>query len=221
MKQIMLMVALTGAIIPGLAQKATHTTTGGEWIFSFADAKINGTTANDIIRFSPVFNIQVQVHRDFSDHAGLMTGFNIRNVGFIYDDPFNPGTRYKTRNYTLGVPIGLKFGKMDGKYIFGGYEIELPFAYKEKKFVNDEKVSKFDEWFSSRTETFYHTLFVGVNMVEGTQIKFKYYLTNWFNKSYMDAQGTKPYANFDANVFYISLSFQILRGTDFYYKRGQ
>lgn len=66
--------------------------------------------------------------------------------------------------------------------------------------------------------TFYHTLFIGVGLVEGTQLKFKYYLTNWFNKNYTDATGAQPYANFDANVFYLSLSFQILRGRHFYYK---
>ncbi len=31
----------------------------------------------------------------------------------------------------------------------------------------------------------------------------------------------KPYADFDANVFYVSLSFQILKGTSFYYIRDK
>lgn len=200
------------------AQKKTYSTTGGELIFSFANPTINGQTASNTVRFSPFFNIQTMVHHDLSDHFGIITGFSIRNVGFIYDDPAAPGTYYKSRNYTVGLPIGLKAGNFDGRFIYAGYEIEFPFNYKQKKFVNDEKVEKFDEWFSRRVPTFYHTLFVGVGLVEGTQLKFKYYLTNWFNKSYTDGTGAQPYANFDANVFYISLSFQILKGSRFYYK---
>src|SRR5262245_33016278 len=96
----------------GFAQKSTYTTTGGEWIFSFADAKIGGVSAANTIRFSPFFNLQTQVHRDFQDNFGIITGLNIRNVGFIWDDP-DPSlnTYYKSRNYTLGIPIGLKFGR--------------------------------------------------------------------------------------------------------------
>ncbi len=202
-------------------QKKTYTTTGGEIIFSFADIKLNGLDVSNTIRFSPFFNIQTQVHRDLTDKFGLLTGFNLRNVGFIYDDPYVKGTYYKVRNYTIGIPLGIKFGNMDGKYIFAGYELEMPFNYKEKTFVYDEK-SKFDEWFSNRTPTFYSSLFLGVNLVEGAQIKFKYYLTNWFNKDFttLDSTGatTQPYKDFNVNVFYVALSFQFLKGTSFYYK---
>lgn len=200
-----------------VAQKQTYTTTGGELIFSFANPTINGVSAPNTVRFSPFFNIQTIVHHDLSEHFGILTGFSIRNVGFIFDDPANPGTYYKTRNYTVGLPLGIKFGNLEGRFLFAGYEIEFPFAYKQKKFVNDEKVETEDDWFSRRTPSIYHTLFLGVGLVEGTQLKFKYYLTNWFNKGYTAADNTQPYANFDANVFYLSLSFQILRGRHFYY----
>ncbi len=204
-----------------VGQKKTYTTTGGELIFSFANPTINGVSASNTVRFSPFFNIQSIVHRDISDHFGIITGFSIRNIGFIFDDPSAPGTYYKTRNYTFGLPIGVKFGNFEGRFIAMGYEIEFPFSYKQKTFVNDEKTDKFDEWFSRRVPIFYHTVFVGVGLVEGSQLKFKYYLTNWFNKSYTDGTGAQPYANFDANVFYLSLSFQILRGRKFYYKDSE
>ena len=205
-----------------LAQKSVYTTTGGEWMFSSANVTVSGANATSIIRFSPVFNFQTQVHRDFSDKAGLMTGLALRNVGFIYDDPFLANTRYKVRSYNIGIPIALKFGKMDGKYFFVGYELEIPINYKQKTFVSDDKTGKFNEWFSARTPTIYNTLFVGVQMPQGVQLKFKYYATNFFNQSYTTANSSgalvSPYANITANVFYISLSFQILKGTDFYYK---
>ncbi len=216
MKRILFVVMLL-AVSPLFAQKKTYSTTGGELIFSFASGSINGESISNTVRFSPFFNLQTMVHRDLTDKFGILTGFSIRNVGFIFDHPDSGNIYYKTRNYTVGLPLGLKFGRSDGRFIYGGYEIEFPFAYKEKKFINDEK-QKFDEWFSSRTPAVYHTLFVGIGLVEGTQLKFKYYLTNWFNKGYTDASGQQPYANIEANVFYFSLSFQILRGTKFYYK---
>jgi hypothetical protein len=223
MKRSLLALAILFAPFIMSAQKNNYTTTGGELIFSFADVKIGGADANKVLRFSPFFNIQTQYHHDINDKFGWMTGFTLHNVGFIFDDPFSTDTRYKVRTYSIGIPLGIKFGRMDGKYFFTGYEIELPFNYKQKTFVNDDKTDKYSEWFSGRTPTLYHTVFIGMNLVQGTQIKFKYYLNNFFNKDYtaVDASGVtyKPYATTEVNMFYIALSFQILKGTDFYYER--
>jgi hypothetical protein len=202
-------------------QKKSYTTTGGELIFSWAEATQGGLDANVITRFSPVLNIQIQAHRDFSKQFGLFSGINIRNVGYIWDDPTAVNTRYKARSYTLGIPLALKLGKMEGFYLFGGYEIEFPFNFKEKKFVNEDKVEKNTSWFSSKTPTLYQSFLAGIQTPYGTQIKFKYYITNFFNKDYtaQDSNGNsfKPYESIDANVFYVSLSFQFLKGRKSYY----
>ena len=223
-KYIVIVCIIAGLVQSSVAQKTVYTTTGGEWIFSSANVTINGANATSIIRFSPVFNFQTQVHRDFNDKMGLMTGIGLRNVGFIYDDPFNPGTRYKARNYNIGLPIALKFGKMNGMYFFVGYELELPINYKQKTFVNDNK-TKFNEWFSNRVPTIYNTLIAGVQLPEGMQLKFKYYATNFYNKDYTAVDGSgnlyKPYAGYEVNVFYISLSFQILKGSSFVYNHKE
>jgi hypothetical protein len=222
MKKIQLLIVLGFVSFASLAQKRTYTTTGGEWIFSWASAKWNGADVNSITRFSPVVNLQTHVHMDQSDHHGFFTGLSLRNVGFIYDDPAVPKQRWKARAYTIGIPVGIKFGNMNGAYVFGGYEIEFPINFKYKRFLNDDKQENNNYWFSSRTPSFYNTLFFGIQTRIGTQIKFKYYLTNFFNKNYSENDGTGtlvyPYQNFDANVFYVSLSFPILKGMTFYYK---
>lgn len=217
MKRIVIFLALGLGCTSLFAQKKTYTTTGGEIIFSFANLNINGVDAPSTVRFSPVFNIQTQVHHDITDKFGFLTGFNIRNVGFIYDDPVNKANCYKVRNYTVGLPFGIKVGDMDGRFFFGGYELELPFAFKHKTFINDEKTDVFVEWFSPRVPTFYHSVFLGFGVAEGVQLKFKYYLNNWYNRGFTDATGAQPYANFNANVFYFALTFQIFRGTRFDY----
>jgi hypothetical protein len=204
------------------ASKKVYTTTSGELMFSFANINYLGSEEPSVIRFSPVFNIQNWVNIDQSENFGIFTGFSVRNVGFIYDVPDQPGVRMKHRTYNLGIPIGFKLGNLSDKFIFAGYELEIPFNYKEKTFVNEEKTAKKDIWFSNRVNTFNHTLMAGVQLPYGATLKFKYYLTNFFNKDYEESDGQggtiKPYANSDYNIFYFSLSFGLLKNSDFYYE---
>ncbi len=220
MKKITLLLLFAVISTVLFAQKRAYTTTGGEWIFSWANANWNGADVNSITRFSAFLNLQSQLHFDQSEKHGFMTGLSLRNVGFIYDDPAVPKQRWKARAYTIGIPIGIKVGNMNGGFVFGGYEIEFPINFKYKQFLNDDKIDKNNYWFSSRTPALYNTLFFGFQTKYGTQIKFKYYLTNFFNKSYAENDGTGkliyPYQNFDANVFYVSISFQILKGLKLY-----
>ncbi len=200
--------------------KKFYSTSGGEVIFSWADVTKNGLDADVITRFTLVVNLQYQFHRDLSEHFGLFSGINIRNVGFIYDDPVEVNTRYKERSYTFGIPAALKLGNMKGGFLFGGYEIEFPFNFKEKKFVNEDKVSKSSSWFSDKTPSIYQSFFGGFQTRFGTQIKFKYYFTDFLNKNYSANDGNGniiyPYKYINANVFYVSLSFQLLRGKYLY-----
>ena len=218
------LVVMSMAINPVWSQdtgelKTFYTTLGGEIIFSWADASVDGEKANTIIRFSPVFNLQSQLHWDKSEKLGFFSGLTIRNVGFIFDDPTQVNVRYKMRSYTLGIPFAVKFGNMYGTFFFGGYELEFPFNFKEKKFVNEDKEDKSSDWFSKRTPGIYHSVFAGVQAPYGIQLKFKYYMTNFVDKDYVANDGngnaTYPYQNFKANVFYISLSWQFLRNAEF------
>lgn len=201
-----------------------YTTTSGEFILSWANVKANGEEANSVTRFSPYFNLQNSLHIDKSDKLGFFTGLNIRNVGFIYDDPTEVNTRYKLRTYNLGVPFAIKFGDLAGSSFFAGYELELPINFKEKTFINEDKEDKSSDWFSKRTPSFYHSLFAGFQGPYGLQVKFKYYMTNFVDQGYAanDGNGNTiyPYENLDAKVFYVSLSYQLFRNASFYYSDG-
>ncbi len=71
---------------------------------------------------------------------GLFSGIGVRNVGYIYDDYTDPDTgdkeKKKFRNYNIGIPLGIKIGNLERLFVYGGYEIEFPLAYKEKTFQN-------------------------------------------------------------------------------------
>jgi cytochrome bd-type quinol oxidase subunit 2 len=111
---------------------------------------------------------------------------------------------------------------MTGTYVFAAYEFEFPIHYKRKTFVDEEKQdNKVTTWFSSQVPTVYQGVMVGVQVAQGAQLKFKYYLTDFYKKSYTDASSTQPWADFDASTMYVSLSMQILKGTDYVYKRGE
>jgi hypothetical protein len=194
--------------------RGVYTTSGGELIFSLANMNYNGADLDPVVRFSPVFNFQNLVHFDKGNGRGIFTGLSFRNVGFIYDNP-DDGARYKVRTYNLGVPIGFNFGNNEGFHVYGGYELEIPLNYKEKKFVDESKEDKFNTWFSKRTNLLNSSLFVGVQLREGANIKFKYYLTNFYDKDYTQSDGNKPYENFDVNVFYFSLTFDLFQNDQF------
>src|SRR6185369_2955572 len=225
MKKIILILIVLSSTYCGIAQsKKVYSVTSGEWIFSFANIKQGGIDASSIIRFSPVFNFQNIANYDMSDRFGLTAGLAVRNVGFIYDVP-NSNIKMKYRKYNIGIPIGFKIGNMDGKFLYGGYELEIPINFKSKTFTNEDKTDKSSVWFSSQVTTFNSALFVGIQMPMGGNLKFKYYLSNFFNKDYtaQDANGNpiKPYQDMNVNVFYFSLNFFILKNTHFYYQKGE
>jgi hypothetical protein len=203
-----------------LDKENVYTTTSGELIFSFANINNNGSEDGSNLRFSPFFNLQNWVNFDKSEHFGWFTGLSVRNVGFIYDVP-DSDVKMKYRTYNLGIPIGIKVGNLNKSFMFAGYELEFPINYKEKTFIDGDKDDKTSVWFSSRVNTLNHSIMAGVQLPYGATLKFKYYLTNFFNKDYKADDGNggtyKPYENSDVNVFYFSLSFGLLKNADFYY----
>ncbi len=215
---LLLIILFTSQI--SIAQTNFYVTTGGEMIFSFApDIDNNGTPGNSVMRWSPWFNLQSFGNIDFSKNVGGLIGMTIRNVGYIddYADPLNSEMKKKYRTYNFGIPVGLKIGLMNKFFVFGGYEIEFPFHYKEKTFINNDKVdNKISGWFSDRTECCFHTVFAGVQLPGGMSVKFKYYLTNFFNEDFSvirDGDVQFPYQGKKVNIMYVSLSFSLFRNT--------
>lgn len=219
-KLTLLCCLLTVVSLASIAQTSHYSSVSGEMIFSFAKIKKNGSDVNSNLRWSPVFNLQVLRNHDFTQHFGVFHGFALRNVGFIYDIPSSDSLK-KFRTYNIGIPVGFKLGNVanNGFFFYGGYEFELPFHYKEKTFVNDDKKDKISVWFANQTERWTQSVYAGFNFPGGLNIKFKYYLNGFFNKDYTetikDNTGAEvkyqPFKNFDANVFYIALDWNVFK----------
>lgn len=185
------------------------------------------------MRFAPWFNIQFYNNWD-GRNTGFFAGFTIRNIGFIYENDNNE--KWKSRTYNLGVPVGFKWGDMNGTFMYLGYELELPIHYKEKYFTGETKQEKFTVWFSDRVSTFTHAGFLGFNFKHGFNVKFKYYFTEFFNPDF-DNSDLKPsdirYAGngldpndpdyvapreyLTVNNFYVALTWNMFRKPYYYY----
>ena len=226
MKKLLLIALLFcfTAITTQAQNKQLYTTSSGEMIFSFANIDYNGVSGSNIVRWTPWFNVQFLGNYDINNNFGLLFGAAIRNVGFIYDnapnltnigsDEYdNAVIKYKFRNYDFGIPIGIKVGVLDKIFLFGGYEVEFPFWFKQKTFINDAKQdNKISTWFSSRTPAVYNTFFVGIQFPYGLSVKFKYYATGFFNEDFTEVQNgitVQPYKGLKADMWYFSLSFNL------------
>ena len=202
----------------------------GEMIFSFANIESpEGVNVDQNLRWSPVFNITWHYNYDVSNNFGLNVGLGIRNVGFIakgdvYGNDENID-RIKYRTYNAGIPIGIKIGDLNQKqpfFLFGGYEFELPFHYKEKQFDGNNKEDKSTGWFSNKTNDFQQSVFAGLQFPNGFSLKFKYYLTEFFDSDYSertDVEGqegvVRPFEDFNANVFYFSIEWYPFQSVDY------
>ena len=199
-----------------------YVTSGGELIFSLANIEQNGNSESSPLRFSPVINFQVMLNKDLSKNLGLFTGLALRNVGYIlrdYKDTSNLEYKKKFRSYNLGIPVGFKAGNLDKTFFYGGYEIEFALAYKEKTFEDGDKIDKITGWFSNRQELFQHGFFVGVQFPYATNLKFKYYLSEFHNRDYVNNAGIKPYGALKSNIYYFSLCFFLFRNLDLYVEK--
>ena len=222
-KLITIFIFCTVFAIAGFSQSRTYVTSGLEIIFS--EAKMSDASnpdANSTLRFAPIINPQSMINVDLSKSIGIFSGLAIRNVGYIYDkyqtvptDGTTDPIKKKFRTYNVGIPIGVKLGDLEGFFIYGGYEIEFPFVYKEKTFnTAGEKTNTDVFWFSNRTQNVQQSWLVGVQLPYGLNVKFKYYFTEFHNENFL-ANGVKPYAGLKSNIWYISLTGNLFKNMHF------
>lgn len=203
----------------GVGEK--YFTGGGEIMFSMADSYINGSFTENEVRFAPLISFNIYTHHDITNGFGFFHGVGLKNVGFIQDrDDISAGLNNAPaqtvhRTYNATIPLGLKVGDVDRFYFYAGYEFEYAFNYREKTLIGGEKEGDENWWFTERVNRHQHGFFVGIQFPWDMNIKFKYYVTDFFNSGFIDydAAGNafRPYENFDANIYSISLDFSMFK----------
>ncbi|TAG74653.1 MAG: hypothetical protein EAZ26_01905 [Runella slithyformis] len=191
---------------------------GGNGIMlSLAQLKtVTGNTPNAIPRFTMFFNVGTNANYDINRHFGLFSGLNLTNIGMITE--FDNNVKLKQRVYAVGIPVGIKVGDLENFYIYAGGEAAFAINYKEKRFENNEKVGKFNEWFSERSNAFMPSVFAGFQTKNGFGLKLQYYLNNFLNQSFTK-DGNKPYANIaESKLFFVSLGYSFKQKTSRTYR---
>lgn len=164
------------------------------------------------LRFTGFLHLGLNANYDFNDHVGLLTGFNIKNIGFTekFDNPDRTVIR---RVYTLGIPLALKIGNLghNKTFLLLGGGVDFPFHYKikslESRFNNNNK-TKDSEWFSNQTEQIMPYVFVGARFHPGVYLKLQYYPTNMMNTEYV-SNNVKPYQDYNVNLLTMTIGFDI------------
>jgi hypothetical protein len=201
---IMALCSISGS----LAQKR-YTSTSGEFIFSFADITDPGKNIEVLPRFTGFYHLNQQWSFDLNRWTGIYSGLSIRNIGYVFKED---EIKTKRRSYSLGVPLALKLGSMEKfLFLYAGTELELLFHYKEKVFDGNQK-TKSSEWLSNKTNLLVPSLFAGVQLPAGINLKFKWYMREFMNREYHYFNGTSnvyPYENLSTQIYYISMSIQI------------
>lgn len=201
---------LLGAYAARTQAQDVYAITSGELLFQSGSVQKSGEDMNTNMRFTLWFHLGEYVHLDVGNNIGFFTGLGIRNVGFITEEN---DIKNKYRSYMLGAPLALKLGSFKDKfYVYGGAEYEWMFHFKQKTFVDDQKI-KTSEWFSNRTPDFIPSVFAGIQFPYGLNVKFKYYLNDFLNHDYQGTGENAEYYDYTAfektQVWYISVSFQI------------
>ena len=222
--------------LPNLKAQKTYSSTVTEFIFSsgnvqFTDAFLSqypdAKTIKTDLRFTAFFHICQDWHIDFTNNIGVITGLGLRNVGLISDevlpDPNNTSSLldYKIirRLYTLGVPLAFKLGSFkDHIFFYGGGELEMALHYKEKYWTNthSRKGDKavYTSWFGEQTPLILPSVFGGIQLPKGINIKVKYYINNFLSNSYKRSGNDNEFNVSDltrykkSQVFYLALSMQ-------------
>lgn len=201
-------------------REGIYVTHGGDGpLLSFASMKENGEHMRNIPRFTLFLNVGSNFNKDFSKNFGVFTGINLKNIGLISKP--TDSLKLKQRVYTLGVPLGFKIGDLTNGsfFFFAGGEIDMAVNYKEKQFVDGDKVHKFNEWFSDRTPLLMPSFFAGFRVNPGFGLKVQYYPQNFFNTDFKtkDKSGNTvyPYRNLEANMVFVTLGYNF-SGVDYF-----
>jgi hypothetical protein len=213
-KTLFTLVLLVVASASVFAQKKKlYSTSGYEMIFSGAKIDNQGNESGGVVRFAPAFNFTHQLNYEPIKGFGMFAGLGLKNLGFIYDLP-NSNERKKYRTYALSIPAGITLGHRNDTFFFLGYQLDAPFHYKEKTFVDNNLISKNTAWLTKRNPELLHAVFVGFSPADGAEFKVAYYMNNFFNKDFQAESGTTAY-NFDVNLITFSVSWTLFRSGNF------
>ncbi|MCQ2605519.1 MAG: hypothetical protein MJ204_03120 [Bacteroidales bacterium] len=179
----------------GQNDKKIYFTNAPELTFQIPEMTIINNSADKGIRTTYLLNIPYTMHINCGKYFGFMPSLNIKNIGFKTKNEQIDSIEYakvKRSLITTGASLAIKFGLLQkGLWGYIGGGIDLSLLYRQKKYEpsKNNKVIKESAWLSDATETWIPSLYVGIQLPEGLNIKFAYYYQDLLNKQYNGSLG--------------------------------
>ena len=171
--------------------------------------KTDFNSKEDIPRFTAWFNFQSFWHYDFTKNVGFSWGCGFKNLAYIkklddnniYIENYTHWnaleqkyildkskalfiSKLKRMSYLIEFPLLLRVGKLSqNNYVFLGASLAIPFYYKEKIWIDGEKIKR-TSWFSDKLNSYLPIVFVAYQFPFGMNLKFSYSWKGIMNTSY-------------------------------------
>ena len=178
----------------------------------FANKQLKTENESEITARSIVFtNFTNFTHCNISNNFGLMSGIGLRNIGIRARNETIEDVVYKRtvrRVYTLNASLAAKLGSFSKHcFVYGGGEYDLAFHFRQRLKTKTNSQIKQGEWFSNATNRFLPSVFIGVQLPKGLNVKCSYYFNDFFNKNYKGKIDNFPVYT-QSHMINIAVSFQ-------------
>lgn len=182
-------------------KKFSITSSADASMLQLALLDIGNSSDISTLRYTLFWNGGFDFNYKLSENVALFSGLAIKNLGVIIKDDTSTS---KFRTYGVGIPLGLKIGKMTDKYFIVGGGVDFPFHYKAKRWVDgrSNKVKK-SEWFSDQVNPIQPFGMIGYRFGNSLKVKAHYYPANFWNDDL--------FINTNANLIVLSLGFDMNR----------
>jgi len=192
--------------------KSVYSTLVADLAIQFANKQLKTEDETEITARTIVFtNFTNFTHFNFGNNFGLVPGMGLRNIGVSARDEHIDDKIYKRtvhRVYTLNASLAVKLGSFSKHcFVYGGGEYDMAFHFRQKLKTYSNSKKKQGEWFSNATDRFLPSVFIGVQLPKGLNLKCSYYFNDFFNKNYKGKIENFPVYT-QSHIVNIAVSFQ-------------
>jgi hypothetical protein len=192
--------------------KAIYSNWVADLSFQFANKQLATENESEIaVRTIAFTNFTHFTHCNFSNNLGLTAGLGLRNIGIRARNETIDDVTYKRtvhRVYTANASLALKLGSFSKHcFVYGGGEYDMAFHFRQRLKTKTNSQTKQGEWFSNATDRFLPSIFVGIQMPKGMNLKCSYYLNDLFNNNYSGKIEHFPVYT-QSQIINITVSFQ-------------
>lgn len=204
MKSAVLAILFVFICVSVFGQKS-YITEQGEFIFSYS--RYDGDQGNPRLRFTLFPNFEYAFNTD-GRYIGGFAGLGLRNIGLIWVDSI----KHKRRTLSICIPLGFKLGNVaEEKYLTLGAELDINFHYKQKDWINGQKVKTRSYW-DDEVNLYNPSLALGYNYKK-MYLRLKYQMLPYFNSNYsysLNGETIYPHRGQNSNIFFVTITFKDL-----------